>query len=147
MRLKLFLAPGLTSAVTILYTNKGHKTWRRIEVVVTSLTRNQVVRKGTWVRIPPSPPRRRGRHIVRGGFFCKSHLSLILSRLLSKSNPLRWASIRFSYPEFGYLFCQRFPRCRGLRIVRGGAKADSFPFYYQLKVFFYKRKPPSTAMV
>ena len=30
--------------------------WRRIEVVVTSLTRNQVVRKGTWVRIPPSPP-------------------------------------------------------------------------------------------
>lgn len=31
--------------------------WRRIEVVVTSLTRNQVVRKGTWVRIPPSPPK------------------------------------------------------------------------------------------
>ena len=28
-------------------------------------------------------------------FFCKSHLSLILSRLLSKSNPLRWASIWF----------------------------------------------------
>ena len=27
--------------------------------------------------------------------FCKSHLSLILSRLLSKSNPLRWASIWF----------------------------------------------------
>ena len=25
--------------------------------------------------------------------FCKSHLSLILSRLLSKPNPLRWASI------------------------------------------------------
>ena len=31
-------------------------TWRRIEVVATSLTRNQVVRKGTWVRIPPSAP-------------------------------------------------------------------------------------------
>ena len=30
--------------------------WRRIEAVITSLTRNQVVRKGTWVRIPPSPP-------------------------------------------------------------------------------------------
>ena len=26
-------------------------------MVVTSLTRNQVVRKGTWVRIPPSPPK------------------------------------------------------------------------------------------
>ena len=27
-----------------------------LEVVVTSLTRTQVVRKGTWVRIPPAPP-------------------------------------------------------------------------------------------
>ena len=25
-------------------------------MVITSLTRNQVVRKGTWVRIPPAPP-------------------------------------------------------------------------------------------
>ena len=32
------------------------KTRKRIEVVITSLTRNQVVRKGTWVRIPPLPP-------------------------------------------------------------------------------------------
>lgn len=31
-------------------------TWKRIEVVVTSCTRNAVVRKGTWVRIPPLPP-------------------------------------------------------------------------------------------
>ena len=30
--------------------------WRRIEAVITSSTRNRVVRKGTWVRIPPSPP-------------------------------------------------------------------------------------------
>ena len=29
--------------------------WRRIEVVITSLTRNQVVLRGSWVRIPPSP--------------------------------------------------------------------------------------------
>ena len=29
---------------------------RVIEVVITSRTRNAVVRKGTWVRIPPSPP-------------------------------------------------------------------------------------------
>ena len=27
-----------------------------IEVVITALTRNQVVRKGSWVRIPPAPP-------------------------------------------------------------------------------------------
>ena len=30
--------------------------WKRIEVVVTSRTRNAVVREGTWVRIPPLPP-------------------------------------------------------------------------------------------
>lgn len=30
--------------------------WRGIEVVITSLTRNQVYRKVAWVRIPPSPP-------------------------------------------------------------------------------------------
>ena len=31
--------------------------WRRIEAVITSSTRNRVVRKGTWVRIPPLPPK------------------------------------------------------------------------------------------
>ena len=30
--------------------------WRVIEVVITSCTRNAVVRKGTWVRSPHSPP-------------------------------------------------------------------------------------------
>ena len=31
--------------------------WRRIEVVITRLTRNQLAGKtGPWVRIPPSPP-------------------------------------------------------------------------------------------
>ena len=40
-------------------------------------------------------PRRRGLHIVRDDFFIKSHLSLIPSLLLSESNTLRWASIRF----------------------------------------------------
>ena len=29
---------------------------KRIEVVITGLTRNQVARKGSWVRIPPLPP-------------------------------------------------------------------------------------------
>ena len=33
-----------------------HFVWKRIEVVVTSRTRNAVVREGTWVRIPPLPP-------------------------------------------------------------------------------------------
>ena len=43
-------------------------------------------------------PRRRKLHIACGDFLClrqKSHLALISLRLLSKSNPLRWASIWF----------------------------------------------------
>ena len=36
---------------------KAKRKWSSIEVVITSLTRNQVVRKGPWVRIPPAPPR------------------------------------------------------------------------------------------
>ncbi len=35
--------------------------------------RNAVVRKGSWVRIPPLPPRRRKLHIACGDFFGKSH--------------------------------------------------------------------------
>ena len=31
-------------------------TRKRIEVVITALTRNQVYRKVSWVRIPPLPP-------------------------------------------------------------------------------------------
>ena len=34
--------------------------WKRIEVVITALTRNQVARKGSWVRIPPLPPKQKG---------------------------------------------------------------------------------------
>ncbi len=30
--------------------------WKSIEVVITALTRNQVVLTGSWVRIPPLPP-------------------------------------------------------------------------------------------
>ena len=31
--------------------------WRSIEVVITDMTRNHDAPRGTWVRIPPSPPR------------------------------------------------------------------------------------------
>ena len=37
------------------------RSWKRIEVVVTSRTRNAVVREGTWVRIPPLPL---GLHVI-----------------------------------------------------------------------------------
>ena len=47
------------------------------------------------VRIHLPPPRRRGLHIVRDDFFSKSHLSLIPLLLLSKLNPLHWASVWF----------------------------------------------------
>ena len=52
----------------------GHESnkWRRIEVVITSRTRNAVVLRGTWVRIPPLPPNERGccTKIVRQSFLC-----------------------------------------------------------------------------
>ena len=44
--------------------------WRRIEAVITSRTRNAVVRKGTWVRIPPSPPANPLCFKPRGVFYC-----------------------------------------------------------------------------
>ena len=34
----------------------GRYIWRRIEVVITGLTRNQLYLTVPWVRIPPSPP-------------------------------------------------------------------------------------------
>ena len=46
-----------------------------------------------WVRFPPLAPRRRGLYIVRDDFFIKSHRLFIPSLLLSKPNPLRWASV------------------------------------------------------
>ncbi len=43
------------------------KSWRSIEVVITGLTRNQLGRKPTWVRIPPSPPKKPVANAI--GFF------------------------------------------------------------------------------
>ena len=42
---------------------------RVIEVVITSRTRNAVVRKGTWVRIPHSPPSKNPVTMRVSGFF------------------------------------------------------------------------------
>ena len=44
--------------------------------------------------------------------FCKSHFSLILSRLLSKSNPLRWASIWYwvQIRKSRHLYCCDVPK-------------------------------------
>lgn len=33
--------------------------WSGIEVVITGLTRNQLGRKVSWVRIPPAPPHKK----------------------------------------------------------------------------------------
>ena len=52
--------------------------------------------------------------------FCKSHFSLILSQLLSESNPLSLGFDSVFYSDWGIFFCQCVPRRRGLRIVRDG---------------------------
>ena len=37
----------------------GMHRWRRIEAVITGRTRNAFAREGTWVRIPPSPHKKK----------------------------------------------------------------------------------------
>ncbi len=56
---------GLDKSLAILYNilcsaEPSHIIRRRIEVVITRLTRNQLYRKVPWVRIPPSPPKIKG---------------------------------------------------------------------------------------
>ena len=48
-----------------------------------------------WVRVPPPAPRRSKLCIACSDFFYKSQSALTPLLLLSKSNPLRWASIWF----------------------------------------------------
>ena len=89
------------------------------------------VKSSSRVRISPSPPRRRGLHIVRDDFFIKSHRSFIPSLLLSKSNPLRWASIWFMYsPESGSIYGVAMLHKKAL------ARASAF-FIYLLFNFNY----------
>ena len=44
--------------------------WRRIEVVITGLTRNQFALTGTWVRIPSSPPFKKAALDLQVQLFC-----------------------------------------------------------------------------
>ena len=67
-----------------------------IEVVITGLTRNQFAGNRTWVRIPPSPPARRKRHIACDELF-PSRTKLIARSFccfsLPKRNRLRWVAL------------------------------------------------------
>ncbi len=47
--------------------NNKLKKWKRIEEVITALTRNQVYGNVSWVRIPPLPPTIKTTN--HGGFF------------------------------------------------------------------------------
>ena len=73
------------------------------------ITRNQVVRKGTWVRIPPAAPRRSKVRFAPTFFYScgtKERHPPAPLLLLSESNPLRWASIRVGkrkYPNWSLL--------------------------------------------
>ena len=52
-------------------------------MVITALTRNQVARKGSWVRIPPPPPKSLGNSVFPGDF-------LSLLRRVVLLNLLKW---------------------------------------------------------
>ena len=62
--------------------------------------------------------------------FYKSYFSLILSQLLSESNPLSLGFDSAFYSDWGTLFCQCFPRRCGRHIVRSDffAKVASHSF-------------------
>ena len=62
-------------------------------MVATSLTRNQVVRKGTWVRIPPSPPVKINVRRLAGVLFFVTFLSAANIYKLEKENNLRLLNI------------------------------------------------------
>ena len=59
------------------------------------ITRNQVVRKGTWVRIPPAPPRRSKLYIACSDFFTKVRARSC--RCSSFPNRTRCAGLRFGF--------------------------------------------------
>ena len=63
------------------------------KVRIATLTRNQFAGNRTWVRIPPSPPRRSNRYIVCSDvFLClwqkRRHLSALLCQRFQKSGGL-----------------------------------------------------------
>ena len=71
-----------------------NRIWKRIEVVITGLTRNQVVRKGSWVRIPPLPPKKHRNFDTRR--IKVAVLSFCLKALISR--------------DFGLLRCLLLPQ-------------------------------------
>lgn len=82
-----FHEKGLLFVPKMVYYNLS--IWRRIEVVITALTRNQVVLTGSWVRIPPSP-------------FAKSctDLFLCMTFLFAQKNCIRVYVQQVSYTAF-----------------------------------------------
>ena len=61
-----------------------------------SSVERQLPKLHRWVRLPLAAPARRKRHIACDEFLCftsKTRPALILLLLLSKPNPLRWASV------------------------------------------------------
>ena len=97
------------------------------------ITRNQVVRKGTWVRIPPAAPRGRKVRFATTFFYSygtKERHPPAPLLLLSESNPLRWASIRVGkrkYPNWSLL-----PTHRALILLLLASEPDSLRSRWRL---------------
>ena len=63
--------------------------WKRIEVVITSRTRNAVVLTGTWVRIPPLPPRKE--ELFALCYWCSSSFTtLFTTNITADAATERW---------------------------------------------------------
>ena len=108
--------------------------WRRIEVVITRTTRNRLIRKGPWVRIPPSPPRRSKLCIACSDFFYKSERAHAAAPPFS--NRTRFAGLRLDEDKTFWKYISTWGTCkqalyRLLRLFykseRAHAAAPPFP--------------------
>ena len=98
-------------------------TWSGIEVVITGLTRNQVVLTGSWVRIPPAPPSKNPVTMRGSGFF------LFCARF--KNHPIFGCSFH-SFGKNSSCFIPRFflrfaPICCRNRPLREGTFRSPSP--------------------
>ena len=86
---------------------------KRIEVVITGLTRNQVVLTGSWVRIPPAPPSKNPVTMRVSGFFffcvrSKNHPVLGCSfHNFGKNSFLLYSPLFFAFCSHHHSLCVR----------------------------------------
>ena len=92
---------------------------RRIEVVITRTTRNRLIRKGPWVRIPPSPPELYVASLQRRDYF--SEIMLQYQNMTAAAKQLPSAESRGRFCKF--VERSRIMRSKGTKSIADNRKA------------------------